>query len=118
MQIYAIKAAIKNWERIKSKKININLLESYENAMTNDLPWLSNIKEILAKNGMTCFDVNKKYEEKSPFINKIIFQRLNDAFHQDAFNLITKRDSKLRTYGLLKSEKAYQEISWSPLIPS
>ena len=109
LQTYAIKAAIKNWERIKLRKANINLLKNYDDALTNNLPWITNIKEILEKNGMACFYTNKKHERTHPFIHKKIFQRLSDTFHQDAFSTITNPESKLRTYGLLKRQKGIEK---------
>ena len=38
------------------------------------------------------------------FIHKKVFQRLSDKFHQEAFNVLKDPDSKLRTYGLLKTD--------------
>ena len=101
LQTYAIKAAIKNWERIKSRKINPLLLNSYEEAAAENLPWLTNIKMILERNGMACFYINN-YEGKIPFIHKKIFQKLSDSFHQEAFAAIRNPQSKLRTYGIIK----------------
>ena len=117
-QTYAIKAAIKNWERIKSKQINIHLYTSYQNAIKDNLPWVTNIKDLLDKNGMTCFYIDS-YDNKPPFIHKKIFQKLSDIFHQEAFSTITSTQSKLRTYGLLKKqigiEKYLYEIT-NPII--
>ena len=101
LHIYAVKSAVKNWERIKYKQVNIYLKKSYENAIMDNLPWVTNIKDILTKNVMSCFYTNS-YENKPPFIHKKIFQRLSDNFHQGAFSSITSTESKLRTYGLLK----------------
>ena len=103
IQTYAIKAAIKNWERIKSKQINTHLYTSYKNASKDNLPWVTNTKDPLDKNGMLCFYINC-YENKPPFIHKKIFQKLSDIFHQEAFSTITSTQSKLRTYGLLKKQ--------------
>ena len=103
LETYAIKAAIQNWERIKSKHVNAHLKTSYENAIEDNLPWISNIKDILDKNGMTCFHINT-YNDKSPFVHKKIFRTISDIFHQEAFSTITKEKSKLRTYGILKRE--------------
>ena len=47
LQNFAIKAAIKNWERIKSGKINPILLSSHNDAVTDGLPWVTNVKYIL-----------------------------------------------------------------------
>ena len=99
LQTYAIKAAIQNWERIKSKQVNAHLKTSYENAIEDNLPWISNIKDTLDKNGMTCFHTNS-YNDKPPFIHKKIFRTLSDIFHQEAFSTITNKKSKLHTYGI------------------
>ena len=101
LQIYARKASIKNWERIRSENVNPHLKTSYHNAVTNNLPWISNIKDCLETNGMMCFFINR-HENKPPFVHKKIFQRLSDIFHQNAFTTISNPLSKLRTYGLVK----------------
>ena len=98
LQIYAKKAAFKNWERIRQGKVKT----SYANAVKDNLPWVTDMKECLEKNGMMCFYVNS-YENKPPFIHKKLFQKLSDIFHQEAFCNITNPQSKLRTYGLLKT---------------
>ena len=107
LQTYAIKAAIQNWERIKSKQVNAHLKASYENAIEDNLPWISNIKHTLDKNGMTCFYMNS-YNDKPPFIHKKISQKISDIFHQEAFSTITNEQSKLRTYGILKKEIGFE----------
>ena len=59
------------------------------------------------------------YENKSAFINKKIFQRLSDEFHQHSFENIRREQSKLRTYALFKTEigleKYLTEIKNIPL---
>ena len=101
LEIYTKKAAIKNWERIKLGRINPYLRASHDNAVKDNLPWISNIQECLEKNGMMCFYINS-YGNKPPFIHKRLFEKLSDAFHQDALCDISKPQSKLRTYSLLK----------------
>ena len=103
LQTYARKAAIKNWERIKLGRVNPLLKTSYENAVRDKLPWINNIKDCLETNGMMWSYINT-YENKPPFVHKKLFQRLSDNFHQNAFCTISNPQSKLRTYGLLKSE--------------
>ena len=44
LQNFARKAAIKNWERIKSGKINDILKNSHTNAELDNLPWITHIK--------------------------------------------------------------------------
>ena len=103
LQTYAIKASIKNWERIKTKEVNIHLQQSYQVAIIDNLPWITNIKDLLEKNGMACY-YTYLCNKKQPFIHKKLFQKLSDIFHQEAFNTILNTQSKLRTYGLLKNE--------------
>ena len=99
--LFALKAAVKNWERIRQSK-NPELGLSYKNAINDNLIWISNIKSHLEKNGMLCFYENL-YENKTPFIHKRLFRVLSDTFHQEAFHSITTITSKLRTYGILKT---------------
>lgn len=103
LQSYAIKAAIKNWERIKTKENNIHLQTSYQGAIRDNLPWVTNIKDLLNKNGMTCH-YNNSCNNEHKNIHKTIFHKLSDIFHQEAFNTILNTQSKLRTYGLLKKQ--------------
>ena len=55
LQTYAKRAAIKNWERIKSGRINPHVRTSYDIAVKENLPWITHIKECLEKNGMMSF---------------------------------------------------------------
>ena len=88
--LHAIKAAIKNWERIRLKQAHEYLISSYQQAINDDLPWISNIKNVLVQNGMACFYINL-YNDKLPFIHKKVFQRLSDEFHQDAFSVLLRK---------------------------
>ena len=101
MKLFAVKAAIKNWERIKIKCVSPILSSSYTEALKEKLPWIINIKTTLEKNGMLNFFIK---QHKTIFVNKNIFQTLSDNFHQDAFRTINDGGSKLRTYALLKSD--------------
>ena len=47
LQNFAIKAAIKNWEHIRTGKINDILRKNRANAILGGLPWISHIKSIL-----------------------------------------------------------------------
>ena len=108
LHIHAIKAAVKNWERIRKQDANPLLYSSYTEAITEDLPWVSNIHKHLESNGMLCFYINT-FNNKPPFIHKKIFQKLSDIFHQEAFLTISREDSKLRTYGLLKDKIGFEK---------
>ena len=78
-------------------------MASYREAMEENLTWISTIKDSLEVNGMSGLFLNN-YENKPPFIHKKIFQTLSDQFHQTAFEIIRKDESKLRTYALFKNE--------------
>ena len=96
--LYAIRASIKNWERIRDKRANILLQLSLEDATREKLPWISTIKNHLESNGM----MNLFLQNNTPYVHKLLFQRLSDHFHQNAFETIQNNNSKLRTYSLIK----------------
>ena len=102
--IHAIKASIKNWERIRKSQANLLLIDSYTNAIDEQLPWIVQIRNILETNGMLEHYLNL-YEDKPIFINQELYQKLIDQFHQNAFETINNADSKLRTYAIFKKEK-------------
>ena len=109
MQNLAIKAAIKNWERIHHKgKISEILKKNIELAKTEKLPWLNHIESILQAHNAEDFIHNYPNTEH-PFIHKKIFRNLYDTFHQNAFQTISNPESKLRTYSLLKTEIGCEE---------
>ena len=73
-----------------------------------ELAWSENIKLYLDNIGLRCiFTGNKKDPEV------VVFQRNVDIFHQRAFAEVSDENSKLRTYGLIKSgvgEEPYLRI--------
>ena len=103
LDIFARKSTIKNWERIKLKHATGLLLASYNDATLENLPWVSNIKDLLECKGMLNLFINI-IETKPPFIHKILFQTLSDEFHQNSFENICREDSKLRSYARVKTE--------------
>ena len=105
----AIKASIKNWDRIRNKKSNNLLYESLRNASKENLPWTSTIKTLLESNGMlqsflVTSNNNVNNNNKQKPIEILIFQRLSDQFHQNSFESIKKESSKLKTYSTLKNK--------------
>ena len=106
LNIYAKKYAIKNWERIKMKKSNELLQSSYNDALRNNLLWISQIKTLLESKGM--LDEFLRNDRDTPYTNILIFQRLCDEFHQNAFATIQDETSKLRTYSLFKSKIGFE----------
>ena len=77
LEFTAKKFSIKNWERIRHNKANELLLASYNDAIKENLPWISKIKDLLEGNGMLHLYINH-YETKPPFIHKNVFQTLSD----------------------------------------
>ena len=106
-QMYAIKYAIKNWERIRNNCANKLLSSSFGDAINENLIWISSIKEHIERNGMLNLYLNN-YKNKPPFINKKMFRTLSDEFHQEAFESIRRENSKLRTYAKYKTEIGYE----------
>ena len=106
LHISAVKLSVKNWERIRKGLANEVLLASYAESTT--LPWLSGIKSKLETNGMLSF-YQDLHADKPTFIYKKIHERLTDNFHQEAFSTIKSQESKLRTYGLIKTEIGFEK---------
>ena len=104
----AKKISIKNWERIIRGKANILLMESYQESLELDLPWISSIKSTLENIGLLNF-YNGDYAAKPPFVYKKLFQRLSDIFHQETFSKINGERSKLRTYAIFKKEQGFEK---------
>ena len=103
LDISCIKLAVKNWERIKKKNANRILLSSYNDAIKENLSWVTGIKGHLEQNGMLSLYTND-YPDKPNFIHKKLCQTLSDEFHQNAFATIKEERSKLRTFALFKTE--------------
>ena len=59
LHIFAKKAAIKNWERIRSNKCNSLLSASYNSAVNQSLDWIAKIKQSLAEIGMFNYFANR-----------------------------------------------------------
>ena len=100
LMAFALKNCIKNWNRIANLK-NCNPLtySSFSNIKEMELKWNENIKLYLDNVGLRCILIGNKKEPENR-----VFQRNIDIFHQKAFAEISNESSKLRTYGLIKSE--------------
>ena len=83
-------------QKLGEKNSNYLLLSSYNDAVNENLIWISNIKTLLESKGIRNLFINP-YETKHAFINKKLFQTLSDEFHQNAFEGIRKEQSKFRT---------------------
>ena len=108
LQLFAVKLAIKNWERIRHGKANALLMASYVDATKENSQWISTIKEYLEKNGMLNLFINP-YKNKPPFIHKKLYKTLTDSFHQNSFETINNDNSKLRTYSIFKQEIGFEK---------
>ena len=107
LMIFAKKAAVKNWERIRRGVANSYLKLSYKNAKDDSLLWLSGIESTLTSIGLGNLfsDNTNAITRHSP---AILYQRLMDVFHQDALSSINKQNGKLRTYGLIKGPIGFE----------
>ena len=72
-------------------------------ATTEQLPWIKAIKGHLEKNGLLSLFLNG-YPDAPRFIHRKLYKSLVDQFHQNAFENICQEDSKLRTYGKVKTK--------------
>ena len=99
---FSQKAAVKNWERIRRGAANLYLKLSYKNAQDESLLWVTGIESILTGNGLgNLFRENTQINTRS--IAAILSLRLTDMFHQNAFSTINNENSKLKTFGMIKS---------------
>ena len=104
LMILAQKNAIKNWVRIATKiKCNQLVLSSYDTSVLENLTWSSNIQNKLSSIGLReLFLSNHKDSHLKAT------QRMTDIFHQESFSDIIRSDSRLRTYGILKTEPGFE----------
>ena len=104
MNLFAMKLAIKNWERIRKGQGNKILIDSYNDS---NLSWDKNIKYTIESNDM----LNSYVRDSTntlPFVYKKLFQKLDNCFHQNCFESIKTDSSKLRTYALFKTEIGFE----------
>ena len=99
---FAIKSAIKNWERIRTGNINKILRESHSDAIVENLPWITHIKSILHTHNLE--HLNSDHNRKHPFIHKLLHNKQCENFHKKAFDSIKDPENKLRTYALFKTD--------------
>ena len=100
----AVKAVVKNWERIQKNDANKLLISSNAGAHRDNLPWASNIRQIFSTNGMLreyLQKVNETEEVRYGPIAGKLYQRLKDQFNQMSFETI-KTSSKMKILNLLK----------------
>ena len=100
----AIKATVKNWERIRKHNCNKLLLAAYNEARLSKLPWATSLEETFARNGMlNMFSRTQLQRDNQSPPHVELFQRLVDQFHQNALSDI-KSSSKLNLFSKLKKE--------------
>ena len=108
----AIKASVKNWERIKQNSCNVVLRDAYEEATREKLVWIESIKHTFQSNGLleNFLSMEEETDEvKRPY--NILFNRLKDQFKQTTLENI-KESSKLKLYSKVKTElKAERYLS-------
>ncbi len=100
INIYATKASIKNWERIRKSKCTQLLKDAYMESVASGLPWSTSIKDIFTTNNM--LQLYRMQGEPKNTRSNTIFTRLKNLFEQAALNDI-KESSKLNFYSLLKT---------------
>ena len=108
LDIECIKNGMKNWERVKKGTANILIIESYNDAMKEGLPWLAGIEEHLERNNLRYLYTNV-FLNQQPFIYKKLSDAMISQFHLDALSTIGKPESKLRTYALFKTESGREK---------
>ena len=95
----------KNWSRVAKKRCNSLVQMSYQDAVKENLIWQQRICDDFFTIGLGNIFLavnNIKHVEN------IYFQRATDLFHQTALAEIKSDKSKLRTYGLLKTDVGYE----------
>ena len=109
LQNFAIKAAIKNWERIKKGNINALLKNSHSNAELDNLPWSTHVRSIIQSHNLEDLHTRQSHIKKHPFIHKLVHEKQIEIFHENSFQIINNPDSKLRTYALFKKESGCEK---------
>ena len=98
LKLEAQRLSLKNWERIKNEDANILVTTSYKNAVEKELDWNKTICDLISKHGM-----QYRIEEGSSGLGDAFLGKAKDMFHQEAFEQISRPESKLRTYSLIKT---------------
>ena len=80
LQNFAIKSAIKNWERIKTGNINDNLKHSHLNAELEDLPWATHTRSIIRLHNLENLHQTQSKSRKHPFLHKIVHKKQCELF--------------------------------------
>ena len=105
LHVFEKKATIKNWKRIRSSKCNSRLSTSYNSAVNESLDWIAKIKQFLAEIGMFNYFANRDIN----FVHNKVYRRLADICFQTQISSISRVDSKLRTYSLIKNNTGFEK---------
>ena len=109
LQNFAIKAAIKNWERIRKGGVNAILWNSHVGAVREGFPWIAHVKSIIRSCGLEGLSADRTRKNKHPFIHKILHEKRCGEFCRDALRGIGSPDGKLRTYALFKRDSGCEK---------
>ena len=102
LQLRAIKASVKNWERIKQSNCNKLLIAAYTEATNEKLPWITSIREVFDSNEMLQTYLSNEIETRESHLpHMLLFNRMIGTFNQKALDGI-KDSSKLKLYSCLK----------------
>ena len=104
LMLHATKMSIKNWDRIREGMCNSLLSAAFEEAVENDLPWITSIKHTFESNGLLQVFLSPEIEvEENQTPYDLLFQRMKDQFQQTAFEKV-RNSEKLSLYSQLKTE--------------
>ena len=101
--LHARKAAVKNWDRIRHNRCNSLLTATYEEAVRDNLQWISSVKQLFGSSGL--LEVYHSKEEATEEKNapwNLLLVRLTEQFYQLAMEDINKNGGKLQIYRTLK----------------
>ena len=97
IMLYGEKNCIKNWVRIHIVgNANELVILAKQMSIKFSLKWTEEVKNYLNKSGIGS-------ESRNPLIFNDVFKRMMGAFYQCAFAKINSDESKLRTFGKLKT---------------
>ena len=108
--LHARKSAVKNWDRIRQNRCNSLLIATYEEAVRENLQWISSIKHLFGSSGLleVYHSQEEATEEKSTPWNLLLI-RLTEQFHQLAMEDINKEGGKLQLYKILKTTPHHEK---------
>ena len=100
------KLCIKNWTRIKKGNANKPLIISTQESQNEKLPWAELIKTELFSHGLGGLFSHVTTTKSN--ICEAYIQRKLDIFYQNAFAQLNDPNSKLRTYGKIKTKSGFE----------